>query len=306
MTQNGRYNPQILKNKSRLSGEEAGILMIYDLIETYRSILEGTGGVGLLSSVRKNEIVSALSGDENIRHYTELKLTHDYLASVPTAYESYAKTAEVYFCKAYRQLSDFLHAEQENLRDLARPAVMYAQEYRLTAARVSDNLAKAYPNGIAVIAGNTELEKYTEPPVPVWRTTSMAERFISDGAEQLAENLSGIVHMTRQCIARKSVLSLIGSFIGVPEVNILIPEPDVSDIVTINSLVDEIHTTVKRFSAEETSHIRSELKHKLRHIDPSKLFPSAAAIHRAADSVCYAVFQGGMENIVAQLASSVE
>lgn len=294
---------QALLSKQNLTGDEAGRLMILDLISAYKNLADGGEGIGILTDAEKTDIVNSLVFPDEIQRFNDYRGLHDYLTSAPVIAESYAKTYEVYHLKMLHLLSNMKRAEEENALLKLRPIVMTKKQYEL----FHQSGIPMPAGGIAVLQSIPSLKygidedgMYYEPE-PEYRRDYMAENVLQKHTDFINEALDGMKDMLAECLARKKALELVASYTKIPQIKMLIMPVGGESLELLNGFMFVIIKKLLRDNEKAVIELQSKLSALFVPIDLAALEPTPQAVKKARRSLNFYVIKNSSEAFVASL-----
>lgn len=127
MTRNEAKN---LLKKKRLTGTDAGRLIIADFIASYKNSEYGrTDGPGFLSKEEKARVTRSPTKPEDVQQYNDYRNVHSFLANMCTLINTYALHARLYLWRLYSVALEINAAERERNKSLYSPAIMTQKQY---------------------------------------------------------------------------------------------------------------------------------------------------------------------------------
>jgi len=125
-----------LLNKSKLTGEEVGQLIIKDMIEAFKQILTDPKirdgqkqAKGLLTPEQKQVLVNKLDTKEDIRDYNNYRALYDFLTDSSLRMDLYHKEAQVALWRLIHLVSQLKNAEDEYTYTRFDPTIMTQKQY---------------------------------------------------------------------------------------------------------------------------------------------------------------------------------
>lgn len=119
-----------LLKKKRLTGTDAGRLIIADFIASYENSEYGRpDGPGFLSEEEKARIASSPTKPEDIQQYNNYRNVHSFLANMGTLINTYALHARLYLWRLYTVALEINAAERERDNSMYSPVIMTQKQY---------------------------------------------------------------------------------------------------------------------------------------------------------------------------------
>lgn len=284
---------KLLANKP-LTGDEAGRIMILDLLSAYKDLMDGGEGTGVLNDAEKTEIVSGLTSASDVQLFNDYKGVHDFLTTASAVYDSYAKTYEVYYWKLYHLLVITNYAEDENIFAAKSPVVMTKEQY----GRFMLSGEPMLKVGIAVLQDSASApvrigkDGFYSADAPTWRRLYTANKLLENSG-YVTEVIGGMKDMLAECYARRKALEMIGRFIKVPHVKILTTPIDEDKISLLNKLMTDI--------INNAGSVAEPLSSLLQPIDISVIEPEPVAVKKARRVLSFPFIKNNSEAFTAML-----